>query len=727
MRSGEFTEYHDMTALIALLAATAAVSPTVSGPAADPAPATTGSEDPQRTDDIIVTGQRSEGSDEYGVKNQRTATRLPLSQRETPQSVSVVTRAQITDFQLNDVDALLTTVPGISVFAGETDRIYYSARGFDIQTFQIDGIGLPFSFGIQTGSLDTAIYDRIEVVRGAPGLLSPTGNPSAVINFIRRRPYRELKASANAQYGSFDSLRLDGDVSVPLTRDGGIRARAVGVYSNGDSYLDRYKLKRWTGYGIVEADLGANTVVSAGYGHQDHTSRGAMWGALPLYYTDGTRIDYRRSANYAPDWSSWNVVDRQIFGDLTHDMGNGWTAKLSVLRKATDEDNSLFYVTGNPDRTTGLGITSYPGAFLGETRNLTIDAYAGGPVTVAGRQHDVMFGVMRGAERYKQSSSYDNAAIGVSLPLSTFLDGNFARPNFPAAYTLSLDTNTRRETVYGLVRLNLADPFKVMLGGNYTHAKSEGASYGAPTAFDHKRFLPFVGATYDLTGSVSAYASYATIFRPQTEFDIANRLLAPVKGDNIEAGLKGAWFGGRFNASAAVFQARQNNTAEAAGFDAVLGRSIYRAVDATSQGIELEVGGSPVQGMQVTGGFTTMRVRGDDDQAVRTFVPRNLARLNVTYTPAPLPALKLGASMQYQSRFYLEPGTASVTTGQPIRLTQGNYALLDLFTRYELTPAIAVSANLRNVTNAKYLTALTFDQSRYGAPRSILGTISVRY
>ena len=717
-----------MTALIALLAVTAAVSPTASAPAPDSArDATTGAEDPQRTDDIIVTGQRSEGSDDYGVKNQRTATRLPLSQRETPQSISVVTRAQITDFQLNDVNALLTTVPGISVFAGETDRVYYSARGFDIQTFQIDGIGLPFSFGIQTGSLDTAIYDRIEVVRGAPGLLSPTGNPSAVINFVRKRPYRELKATASAQYGSFDALRLDGDVSVPLTADGSIRARAVGAYANSDSYIDRYKLKRWTGYGIVEADLGPNTVISAGYGHQDHTSRGAMWGALPLYYTDGSRIDYERSANYAPDWSSWNVVDRQIFGDLTHDMGNGWTAKLSVLRKATDEDNTLFYVYGNPDRATGLGIASYPGAFLGDTRNLTIDAYAGGPVDIAGRRHDVMFGVMRGAERYQQYSSYDHATIGVSLPLDTFLNGTFARPNFPTPYTLSLDTNTRRETVYGLVRLNLADPFKVMVGGNYTHARSEGASYGAPTAYDHKRFLPFVGATLDLTGAISAYASYATIFNPQTEFDINNRLLDPIKGDNVEAGLKGAWFGGRFNASAAVFQARQRNTAEAAGFDTVLGRTIYRGVDATSQGIELEVGGNPVQGLQVTSGFTTMRVRGDDDQAVRTFVPRNTARLNLTYTPAPLPALKLGASMQYQSRFYFEPGSNSVTTGQPIRLTQGNYALLDLLARYDLTPNIAVSANVRNVTNAKYLTALTFDQSRYGAPRTVLGTISLRY
>ena len=155
-------------------------------------------------------------------------------------------------------------------------------------------------------------------------------------------------------------------------------------------------------------------------------------------------------------------------------------------------------------------------------------------------------------------------------------------------------------------------------------------------------------------------ASAARMLRP-TEGPIS---LDPIKGDNIEAGLKGAWFGGRFNASAAVFQARQDNTAEAAGYDTVLRRTIYRGVDATSQGIELESGGNPVEGLQVTGGFTTMRVRGNNDQAVRTFVPRNLTRLNVTYAPPALPALKLGASLQHQSRFYFEPGSNSVTTGQ---------------------------------------------------------------
>ncbi|MFZ5748458.1 MAG: TonB-dependent siderophore receptor [Pseudomonadota bacterium] len=709
-----------MSALIALLAAATAASAATSSPADEQDAA-------RNNQEIVVTGERTEGADDYAVKKQTTAARLPISQRETPQSVSVVTRAQIEDFGLNDVNALLATVPGVNVLAAETDRVYYSARGFDIQTFQIDGVGQPFSFGIQTGSLDTALYDRIEVVRGAPGLLSPTGNPSAVVNFIRKRPYRDLRASASVQYGSFDNLRLDGDISAPLTADGSIRARAVGAYLDTDSHLDRYHLRRWTGYGIVEADLGPDTIVSAGYGYQDHQSRGAMWGAVPLYYTDGTRIPFDRSSNYAPDWAGWNIIDRQIFGDLTHDFGNGWTAKLTVLRKAVSESDTLFYIYGNPDRATGDGIFSYPGAFESEARNLTIDAYVGGKLSVGGRDHDVVIGVNRGAEKYQQYSSYDYAAIGVPLPLDTLFDGTFPMPNFPTPYDLSLDTHTRRETVYGLVRLNLADSTKLMLGGNYTHATSEGYSYGEPTEYDHSRFLPFVGATVDLNANLSAYASYATIFNPQTQFDAGNHLLDPIEGDNIEVGLKGEWMGGKLNASAAIFQARQNNTAEAAGFDPVTGRTIYKGVDAKSQGIELEVAGQPAAGVQVTGGLTFLRVRGEDDAPVRTFVPRNTGRLNVTWSPRPLPALKVGASVQYQSSFYFEPGAVSTTTGDPVRLTQDAYATVDLMTRYELTRNISVSANLRNLTDARYLTSLTFDQGYYAAPRTILGTLSVRY
>ncbi|MGT2515261.1 TonB-dependent siderophore receptor [Sphingomonas panni] len=449
-------------------------------------------------------------------------------------------------------------------------------------------------------------------------------------------------------------------------------------------------------------------------------------GAIPLYYTDGTRIDLARSSNPAPEWSSFDVTDRQIFGDITHRFGN-WTAKLTVQRRAIDEDDRLFYVYGNPDRATGIGMASYPGAFQSFARNLTIDANITGTVSLFGRAHDVMFGVNRSAQRYTQDSAYDLSRVGVSLPLGTVFDGNFAEPNFPA-FTRSLDTHSRRETVYGLVRLNPADQLKVMIGANATRAFSEGVSYGAPTNYDRARFLPFVGATYDLTGNVSAYASFATIFNPQDQIGPDARILDPIEGDNLEAGLKGEWLGGRLNASVALFQARQKNTAESLGFNAGIGQFAYRGVDATSRGIELEVSGQLAPGVQATGGFTAMRIRGERDEAVRTFVPRNTGRLNVVWAPVSLPALKLGVSGQYQSSFYLEPlDILSSTTGQQVRITQDGYATVDLMARYELTPRVSLSANVRNVNNAKAISALNFDQGYFNAPRTVLGTVRVSY
>jgi len=721
-----------MSVTFALMAAAATASPL----AAD-------ASTPGSNDGIVVTGARTEQSDDYTTASQTTTTRFPISQRETPQSVSIVTRAQIDDFKLNDVNALLATVPGLNVQAAETDRVYYSARGFDIQTFQIDGIGLPFAFEVQTGSIDTAIYDHIEVLKGAPGLLSSTGNPSAVINFIRKRPLKTFQASAGAQYGSYNDLRLDGDVSVPLVKDGSIRARAVGVYDDSDSYLDRYHLRRWTGYGIVEADLGPDTVVSAGYGHQDHRSRGAMWGALPIYYTDGTRIDLPRSANTGPDWAGWHVIDRQIFGDLTHHFNTDWVARVTVNRRAVSEDDALFYVYNNPSRAFANGIDpslnanggnvrAYPGAFRAETRSLTVDAYVAGKIAAFGRDHDVMLGVNRSAQNYIQLSSYDSSAIGaVPLSLTQIFDGSFPRPNFPTTFDTSFaassNTTTKRETAYGLVRLNLADPLKVMIGANVTHATSKGFSYGANMNYDTTRVLPFVGATYDLGSNVSAYASYATIFNPQTQTTTERTLIEPVTGDNLEAGLKAEWFEGRMNASVAVFQARQKHLADSAGFDATIGQTVYTPIDATSQGIEMEFGGQVAPGLQATGGYTAMRIRDNDDRPVRTFVPRHTVRLNLTYSPPTLAALKLGAAVQYQSKIYLEPKGILTTAGTQVRIDQPGYALVDLLAAYKLTPNLSVSANLRNVTNVKYLTALNYDQGYYGAPRTVLGTISLKY
>ena len=98
-----------------------------------------------------------------------TATGLTLAPRETPQSVSVVTRQQIEDRGLRDTAAILSSAPGISMTRSDSNRYSFSARGFPIDNFQFDGLSTPilslWNYG--TTDIDAAIYDRVEAARPA--------------------------------------------------------------------------------------------------------------------------------------------------------------------------------------------------------------------------------------------------------------------------------------------------------------------------------------------------------------------------------------------------------------------------------------------------------------------------------------------------------------------------------------------------------------------------------
>lgn len=661
-------------------------------------------------DDIIVTGARP---DDYTISGQGSTTRLDLSLRETPQAVTVITRAQIEDFNLDTVDDLLRQATGINVDSAETDRTYYNARGFDIVNFQFDGIGQPLAYGLQTGQIDTALFDRVEVVRGATGLLSQTGNPSAAINFVRKRPTGELGGYASLSYGSYDQLRGDVDINTPLNESGSIRTRFVGAYEGGGSYLDYYHTSRLTLYGVAAADLGPDTVATVGYSWQESDPRGVSWGALPFLKADGTPATYDRSTNSAQPWTRWNTIDRNIFADISHDFGGGWVAKVSALLRARDQDAKLFYVYyGDVGGETEL--VSYPGAYLDKQRETTLDAHLTGKLNVAGREHDVVLGVDYGESRLIEQEAIDADAIGIALPGNSAFEGSFPYPNW-GDYTVRADFKTKITSGYGLVRLSLADPLRLMLGANVTHAERTGTSYGAPYSFSRTKFLPFAGLTFDLTSNLTAYASYATIFSPQVYLTADGSIIDPLEGETYEAGIKGEWNEGKLTAAIAVFKTKQDNVAESIGFDPDLGATLYQAVDAKSKGVEVDIAGQPAPGVQLSGGYAYVAVEDSDGDEARTFIPRHTLRLSAVYSPPSFAALRLGASARFQSRIY------------NAYIEQKGYAIVDLMARYQVTKNVSLAVNVDNVTNVKYWSSLQWDQAYYGAPRTVRGTLGFSF
>ena len=184
----------------------------------------------------------TEDTGSYTTAASNSSTKLPLSIRETPQTVTVITRQLMDDQAVQSIGDVLRNAPGISTQAYDSDRMEYSARGYAITNFQYDGVNARYDGVFDEGAtkVDMALYDRVDIVKGATGLLSGSGEPSATVNLIRKKPTREFKASVTASAGSWDNYRTEGDISGPLNEDASVRGRLVGVYQDADSYLDHY-------------------------------------------------------------------------------------------------------------------------------------------------------------------------------------------------------------------------------------------------------------------------------------------------------------------------------------------------------------------------------------------------------------------------------------------------------------------------------------------------------
>lgn len=102
------------------------------------------------------------------------------------------------DQNLQSIGQVLTNTTGITAQVQDSDRTVFYSRGFFVSNYAYDDLPTSISevWNFGDTAADTAIYDRIEVVRGATGLMSGTGNPAAYVNMVRKHAdSQNLKAT----------------------------------------------------------------------------------------------------------------------------------------------------------------------------------------------------------------------------------------------------------------------------------------------------------------------------------------------------------------------------------------------------------------------------------------------------------------------------------------------------------------------------------------------------
>lgn len=649
-------------------------------------------------------GEITENSGVYTPGSIATATRLVLKPKENPQTISVITRQEMDDFNLNSIDDVMRHTPGVSVVTYDSERTEYYSRGFAIQNFQYDGIPMNRDSAYSAGNTlsDMAIYDRIEVLKGATGLLTGVGDPGATINLIRKKPTKDFQGNVSLGLGTWNNYRGQIDLSGPLNETGSIRARGVAAYQDKESQLDRYERKTPVFYGILEADLTDNTLLTVGADYQDNKPKGSTWGGIPIYNSAGQFNKMPRGFNNGANWSNWEQYTRTIFSTLEHKFDNDWVAKIQLNHQINGYDAQLGAAAGgHPNPSTGTGVSMWAGNYKGETKSDAADIYATGPFQLFGREHELVVGASI------SESTWKNNGYGTPTDYKTSVDqyyqwnGNVAEPDWQRGNHWSNNETTKQNGFYLTSRLNLHDDLKVILGGRIANYKSEETK-------ESGIFIPYVGAVYDLNDQYSVYASYSTIFKPQSAQNPNGKTLDPLEGENYEAGIKGEFFDGRLNASLAYYQLKQDNFAKE--IPNVLTPSGGVASEALqgvkTKGAELEVTGEIRPGWNLHAGFNH-KISKQDGIKQSTLTPENEFSLYTSYKLNQwVDGLTIGGGARWQDKTWGD--VTNPLYKDPVKHVVSDYWLFDAMANYEVNDQLSVSFNVNNLLDEKYYTIFSW-------------------
>lgn len=669
-------------------------------------------------------GEITQGSGSYTPGTIATATRLVLTPRETPQSISVITRQKMDDFNLTSIDQVMEHTTGVSIVTYDSERTQYYARGFAIQNFQYDGIPMSRDSAYSAGNTlsDMAIYDRVEVLRGATGLLTGSGDPSATINLIRKKPTRNFSGHVSASAGSWSNYRGEIDIGGALNESGSVRARGVASYQDRQSHMDRYERKTGVFYGIVEADITPNTLLTVGADRQDNKPTASTWGGISLLDSKGNFNRMPRSFNAGANWSHWDQYTRTNFATLEHNFDNGWVTKLQLNHQTNGYDASLGSAAGGyPDPVTGAGTSMWRGKYVGRTVSDAGDLYASGPFSLLGRQHELVVGGSLAKRRWKNAGY--NIVDGSDGLIDNFYqwNGSVPEPLWGSTPSYTDDETTRENGLYATARWNLRDDLKLITGGRVSNYRNK-----VQQQDESNVFTPYVGAVYDINKNYSVYASYSGIFRPQSVQDEQGRTLDPLDGKNYELGAKASFFEGRLNASAAIFEMLQDNYAVESGGKTPSGNEAYRAIQGVkTRGWEAEISGQLAPGWQVQAGYSHSIAR-QNGQRVSTLTPANQFSLYTSYRASgDLAGLTIGGGARWQDKTWGDVGLAA---GGNVVHTVQDYWVLDAMARYEFSKQLSATLNVKNLLDKKYYTIFNwYGTYTWGEPRSVNVNVTYKF
>lgn len=673
----------------------------------------------------------------------KTGSRLGLTARETPASVSVADRAIIEERGAKDTQDVINSMTGVNASANPGYGGYVSYRGFTAgQITQLyNGIGMSYSSA--TRPVDAWIYDRVELIGGPSTFLYGAGAVGGSINYITKLANREEQAvQGRLRYGSYDSSELALGVNQALSTDADPKhfARFDISLTGGNGYMDRNERESTSMAFSILSDLTPDLSHTLALEYQEDQEDSPYWGSPLLKPVgDSMKIDKdRRFENYNVADGRYEQRVHWLRSILDYQLNDSTSLQNTLYHYDAQRDyRNLENYTYNADNS----LVSRSAAYL-QRHDQQVD---GNRFEL--RHDNQLFGLFSqwsaGLDySLNQQTLHPNGKFS-SSPYDTVDPEHFDPGSFYDIPGVNGGLQKQRKhevtTLAGFAenRLELTERLSLLTGLRYDHLHMEVTNYGEVTptspAFFERTWEPLTGRAglvYELTPAANVYVQYSTAADPPAG-SLASATYSQVglydltTGEQWEVGSKLDFLDGRGSATVALYEiVRRDFTVK----DSNNPNLTVQAGQQTSRGIELAGKLQVTPKLLAEANYAYVNAEYDEfNEAVNgvsvsrqgntpTNVPDSVANAWLTYDIAP--AWKAGVDARYVDSVFADNANT---------LKAPSYTLYGAFARYQLDEHTALTGRVRNLTDELYAKQAYGSLYYMGAPRTFEVAVDTQF
>ncbi|WP_246088668.1 TonB-dependent siderophore receptor [Phreatobacter stygius] len=649
--------------------------------------------------------------------NAATKTNTPLI--ETPQSISVVSRQQLEDRNVQTLSEAISYTPGVTTGISGFDSRFdaFTIRGFDVT---YNGI---YRDGLRQPAGNMAIYKEepygiqdIFVVRGPSSSLFGSGSPGGLVNLISKRPTSQPLREVELQIGNWDRYQGSFDIGGPADPQGQFLYRLTGVVRES---------KNWT---LGGRDDRVNLAPSFTWRPNDQTSLTVLGeyqssttpAAFPYYAT----TNGARSPAYSSD-PAFNAMDQTQFRIgylLEHRFDEVFTFRQNFRYARVDAD--VKYVGISAIDPVAMTASRYTGRVRDVMDAISADNQLQANFSTGAIQHTMLFGV-----DYIQSHLNSRMGFGSAPDLNLVTLNYGAQPIATPALTSSTMQSQRQLGIYAQDQLKWGR-WILTLGGrqDWVDTSTRDVIAAASDGNSNHAFTGRAGLTYVFDSGIAPYVSYSTSFVPNLGRGLSGTAFNPTTGSQAEIGIKYQPAGFNGFLTAALFELTQNGglVTDPTNPSFQIQRGSIRA-----RGLELQAVASLGNGVSLTASYTHLSLvtmKGTPDTVGRTpsGIPGDTVSLWANYAVPPGDAwsgFSVGAGVRYTGFSY----------GNDQNTFQSDaVALVDAAVRYNFgaldkrLSGLTLKINAQNLFDRNFTTC----QAGYcymGARRTVIASLNYRW